>query len=319
MARLFGAVLGWLVGSLLRVRRRHVVDAMRRAGIAEPERTALAMYRALGVGLFELVGLLVVPWRRASARVRMLDGALTELGAGGRGAVVAVAHTGNWDLCACAAAERHPLHVVTKRLSVGAADWLWQRVRRVRGVRLVEAGQVRYQGARALARGELLAMMIDQAPERERGVVLEPFLGELARVDLAPALLALRARVPLVAVFPRRTRDGHVLEVSRVIEPPERPTRAWAEHAMRQLTRDLDAFVRRHPEQWLWMHRRWKGATAMRLAKDSGNRAFWHDPARLHRRNAGDQIEVIVVVQNGRRVVLRERADDEVGDLSGAV
>lgn len=254
-----GAALAWLVGRVIGVRRRHVVESMQRAGIAEPERTADAMYRNLGRGLFELLWLASRPWRRAAEHVRFEDAALREVLAGGQGAVVAVAHTGNWDLCACAAAERYPLHVVTKRMSVRWLDWLWQRTRRGRGVTLLQAGAVRQAAARALARGELVAMMIDQAPERERGVVVEGFLGQPAAVDLAPALIAARARVPLILVLPRRDRAGRTrLEVSLVLPAPTRATRAWAEHAMRTLTGQLEAFVRRHPEQWLWMHRRWK-------------------------------------------------------------
>jgi KDO2-lipid IV(A) lauroyltransferase len=112
-------------------------------------------------------------------------------------------------------------------------------------------------------------MFIDQAPERCRGVTEVPFLGALASVDLAPALAAMRARVPLVAAFPVRHSDGsHGLVVARVIEPPERPSRAWAVDAMVEATRALEEFVHAHPEQWLWMHRRWK-APPVRRSSDS--------------------------------------------------
>jgi KDO2-lipid IV(A) lauroyltransferase len=105
-------------------------------------------------------------------------------------------------------------------------------------------------------------MLIDQAPERKRATVVTEFLGQPARVDLAPALMALRARVPLVAVFARRCPDGScVAELGPVIVPPARPSRRWAEQSMIELTRALEAFVRQNPDQWLWMHRRWKDAS----------------------------------------------------------
>lgn len=171
---------------------------------------------------------------------------------------MATAHTGNWDLVACALAQQIPLTVVTKRLSVGWLNRCWQGLRRGRGVRLVEAGEAAATAANELAAGHWVAALIDQAPERTRGVVAVPFLGASADVDLAPALLALRARCPLVVAFARRTPNGHTVEVAGVIDPPRRPERAWAEAAMRQATGWLEAFVLRHPEQWLWMHRRWK-------------------------------------------------------------
>jgi Kdo2-lipid IVA lauroyltransferase/acyltransferase len=260
----FGAVLAWFVGRVLAVRRRHVLASMRRAGLTDVEQTADAMYRSLGRGVFELLWMALNPRRSLDAwapidaeAAKRVDLLAVE------GAVIATAHTGNWDLLACAAAARWPLTVVTKRLSVRLLNRLWQGMGSQRGIRLVEAGAAARAGARALARGELLAMLIDQAPERTRGTVVADFLGQRARVDLAPALLALRARVPLVAVFSRRSADGRlVVEVGPVFVPPPRPSRRWAERSMIELTRALDDFVRRHPEQWLWMHRRWKDAPA---------------------------------------------------------
>jgi KDO2-lipid IV(A) lauroyltransferase len=148
---------------------------------------------------------------------------------------------------------------VTKRLSVGPLDSLWQRLRAARGLQLLEEGAAAGSAARALGRGELVAMMIDQAPERERGAIRLPFLGEAAWVDLAPALCALRSRSPLVVAFPRRLDDGtHDVEIAAVLTPPARARRAWAVEATAEATRLLEAFVRRNPDQWLWMHRRWK-------------------------------------------------------------
>jgi KDO2-lipid IV(A) lauroyltransferase len=258
-----GAALGWFVGGVLRVRRAHVLAAMARAPIPGADRTSQAMYASLGRGLLELLAGALGGWRKLRRSVDLeSNGALSTIEAllaSGRGAVIATAHTGNWDLVACSAAERVPLTVVTKHLTMRLLDGLWQGFRARRGVRLVDAGRAAREAGKALGRGELVAMLIDQAPERARGVLSVPFLGAMADVDLAPALLALRARVPFVVAFPMRQSDGsHCLEVARILSPPRRASRSWAEDAMALATADLDGFVRRHPEQWLWMHRRWK-------------------------------------------------------------
>jgi KDO2-lipid IV(A) lauroyltransferase len=258
LARALGGLLAFVVGDLLRVRRAHVESAMQRAGVSAPRSVARAMYRSLGRGLIELLGMSVRHERDLLA-VRVPVHTIAELRAGGRGAVVAVAHTGNWDLVACAVALHAPLTVVTKRLSIGFFDRLWQGARRARGVRLVQAGSAAGPVRAALRRGELVAMLVDQAPSPPRAVIRVPFLGAPALVDLAPALYALRARVPLVAAFPLRDPDGgHSVEIAAIIPPPPRPSRRWAEEAMAEVTRKLEAHVLRHPEQWLWMHRRWK-------------------------------------------------------------
>jgi lauroyl/myristoyl acyltransferase len=257
LTRVGSILLACLVGSLLRVRRAHVVRSMALAGIAKPGRAATSMYRSLATGLLELIALLLVPGRRP--HWKPTDPRITGWLRAPRGAVVATSHTGNWDLVACAVAELAPLTVVTKRLSVGWLDRLWQRLRAKHGVHLVEAHGAWRHCRAALERRELVAMLVDQAPERRRSVIRTLFLGQMAAVDLAPALLAMRTQVPLVAAFPARAGDGSLtVELGPVLLPPPHPDRAWAEQAMREITEALDGFVRRHPEQWLWMHRRWK-------------------------------------------------------------
>ena len=231
---------------------------MKLAGIVDASAAARAMYRTLARGLVEFLGLLLRPDAQCR-RVALPHAAISDVRSNGRGAIVATAHTGNWDLAACAMARAVPLSVVTKRLHVRALDALWQGVRRRLGVSLLDVGSAGEAARRALGRGELVAMLIDQAPERSRAVARATFLGGGVWVDLAPALMAMRARALMVVAFPVRLTDGsHAIEISRILEPPTRPSRSWAVEAMREATRALEEFVKKHPEQWLWMHRRWK-------------------------------------------------------------
>ena len=121
----FGWVLAFVVGSVLRIRRAHVIRSMRTAGISCPERTASRMYRSLGRGIAELLLLLLRPasLRRA---VRLDRREVASWLGGANGAVIATAHTANWDLVACRLAELLPLTVVTKHLSGQWLDRLWQ-------------------------------------------------------------------------------------------------------------------------------------------------------------------------------------------------
>src|SRR5580658_6474867 len=205
-----GAVLGWIAGSVLRIRRGHVEEAMRRAGVADSAGRARAMYRALGRSALELLWLggpvagqgtharidtaSTGPWRDAIGR--------------GRGVVIAASHTGNWDLAACAMAREVDLLVVTKRLSIRSLDHFWQSTRAAHGVRLADARGA-LDGARsALRRGAAVAMMIDQVPESTRRALVVEFLGRPALVDRAPATLAVAEGAPLVVAASRRDRDG---------------------------------------------------------------------------------------------------------------
>ena len=178
--------------------------------------------------------------------------------------LIATAHTGNWDLNACAVAtwlraRGVGFHVVTKRLSWRSLDRLWQRLRAKRGVGLIDAAGVMTDVKNALARGDVVAMMVDQVPERRSGVATFSFLGAEARHDLAPALIALRAQAPILVAFGRRVGEGrHEVDVVDVIEPSSLAAKDDVVPATKRIAASLEVFVRAYPEQWLWMHRRWK-------------------------------------------------------------
>jgi Kdo2-lipid IVA lauroyltransferase/acyltransferase len=260
LARVLGALLGWLAGSVLRIRRAHVERAMRAAGVEQPSRQARAMYRALGTSVFEFlwmaargVAVLDVVTIEPASRARWAQ-ALSE----GRGVVVAASHTGNWDLSACAIAREVELLVVTKRLSVRWLDRFWQATRAKLGVRLTEASGAVGRAREVARRGGAVAMMIDQVP-LVRHALPVAFLGQSAHADRAPAAMAAAAGAPLVVAVGRREPSGrHLLHVLEVLTPPSRPTRVWIDEATRRATRELERFVLAYPDQWLWMHRRWK-------------------------------------------------------------
>jgi KDO2-lipid IV(A) lauroyltransferase len=163
-------------------------------------------------------------------------------------------------MAACAVAQDVELMVVTKHLRVRWLDRFWQRTRARLGVSLSDADGAIARARAVLRRGGVVAMMIDQVPLSPRHASPCEFLGRLAATDRAPAALAACARVPLVVAAAHRAPDGRqVLHVLDVLTPPaSRPTRAWVLQATRTSTRLLDAFVRAHPDQWLWLHRRWK-------------------------------------------------------------
>lgn len=234
---------------------------MRAAGL-EPRVHAARMYASLGRGVFELLWLACRgrdALREAAVVPAESEARLGEAQSLGRGVVLAASHTGNWDLAAAAIAQRVPLVVVTKRLSVRALDAFWQSTRRALGIELVTQDGAMTAARRALARGAAVATMIDQVPARQRHGLVAPFLGRDAWLDKTPATLAARAGAPLVAAASFRRPDGvHELHALTVLTPPPDAGAAWIAEATRAVNEALEAFVRAHPESWLWMHRRWK-------------------------------------------------------------
>jgi Kdo2-lipid IVA lauroyltransferase/acyltransferase len=263
-----GAAIGLLAGSLLRIRRRHVEASLKAAGVAPASVIARQMYRSLGAGLVELLWLAGREPAEVDRRFEMSPRAaeaLRDAARLGKGVIVATAHTGNWDLSACASARwlaenlGASLTVVTKQLSWRALDRYWQRLRAERGVTLVPAEGAASEVRRALAEGGVVALLVDQAPERASGVTTLPFFGRPAKHDLAPAILAARAKAPVVVLLGRRRDDGtHVMDFEDALMPDELRGADAPRRATARISAAVERFVRAHPAQWLWLHKRWK-------------------------------------------------------------
>jgi KDO2-lipid IV(A) lauroyltransferase len=297
--RVIGALLGVIAFDVLRIRRAHVLSSMERAGIGGV-RDARRMFVSLGTGALEILWLagrsktkLVAPdgMGGGMARIDGLD-VFERANAKGRGVVVVTAHTGNWDVSACACAEKTALTVVTKRLSARGLDAFWQSTRTRRGVRLVAPG-VRGVPAETsnviktlredLGAGRTIALLVDQDPERTTSVVEADFLGAPALHDTLPATLAARAGAPIVIAFARREGSTHVVDILRAIDPPPRASAKWIEETTRAIAAELDAFVRRDPSVWLWLHRRWKSRRAAKPGADARTDAIGHNAAQVAR------------------------------------
>ncbi len=269
-----GAVVGWLAGSLLQIRRAAVVSAMRRASIGDPPGEARAMYAGLGAGLLELLWLGGArPARRAAilrAHVRLdddLDEALRVAGARGP-VVLAASHTANWELVAYGAAQVLSargvrLAVVVKPVSVGVFHAFCTNLRRACGLELIAPDGALRAARRLLVAGDVVAMPIDQVPDRAQHGVSVAFLGAPALADRAPAVLARSVGATLLVVG--ATRDGCTQRAHLLAEiPPPRETAASITEATREATRALETFVRRNPSAWLWLHRRWRAPLELR-------------------------------------------------------
>jgi KDO2-lipid IV(A) lauroyltransferase len=266
--RALGAWLGFVAGSLLRIRRALVEEGLRRAAL--PAGAAGDVYRELGQGLVEL---LWIAGARGRARQDALGAVVVEPSAANAldaalasGPVVLFAtHTGNWELAAAAAARvlaarGRRLSVVAKPIRSRGLDRFVTRLRSSFGIDVVPPAGALGAARRALGRGDVVAMPIDQVPERARHALSLPFLGRAALVDRAPATLAWRASATVLVVASTRRQDGRMgVEVLAVIPPaPDAAARRWIADATRTATAALDEFVRRAPSSWFWLHRRWR-------------------------------------------------------------
>lgn len=191
-------------------------------------------------------------------RVEGLDNAREAL-ARGRGALVFSAHYGHWEAGAYAMGLLGiPFAVIARPLDNPLLDRRLIALRQGSGNAVIQKRRAVRETMRALSRGAGVAILIDQ-DARHDGVFV-PFFGRKAATTPTLALLALRTESPIVPVFARVETDG---TITVHIEPAidVRPTGERDADVARitaQCTAIVERWVRTTPEQWLWMHRRWK-------------------------------------------------------------
>jgi lauroyl/myristoyl acyltransferase len=248
--RALGVVLAKLAYFVFRLRRVHVERAFALGGVSL---APLAFYRSLGVSAVELLACALRP----NAVKAMLTPAAVEVLARAKRTphVFAVAHTGNWELAAFAAAQRAPLSCLAKPLSVGWLDRALNTTRKRHGLHLVRNLKEVFA---ALERGRSVAILIDQVPQSFAHGERAQFMGQCAYVDRTAALVAARANVPLVFASSRREQGRTVLDVSSAFVPSGAMDPTWIRATTLALNGLLEDFVTRHPSEWLWLHRRWK-------------------------------------------------------------
>lgn len=218
-------------------------------------------WQHLGLVFVELCALLSRPLEDLLSRITVegrehLDRAMASHGR----AVALSGHLGNWEVLSVAhRLTPYPLAVVVRPLDSAWLNPLAERLRLRTGVELIDKRGALRPVLTALSQGAMVGILLDQNTARSEGVFV-PFFGRAASTSRSVALLALRTGAPIVPIFARRDADGrHRIIVRPALDPPKASDReaAIAELTAR-CTEVIEAAIREAPEQWLWMHNRWR-------------------------------------------------------------
>jgi KDO2-lipid IV(A) lauroyltransferase len=263
-----GELGAWLVYALDRPHRR---IGMRNLAIAFPDKSAeerrsilRRCFLNLGRMVAELAHLPSLTAEQLREMVRFEDEAWWEEAIGwerSTGVLVLSGHFGNWELLVFAHGMRgHPVHMVHRAIANPLIDrWLHQ-LRSRAGTRLIRKSAAARDVLHALRERALLVLPFDQNSTRGQGVFVD-FFGLKASTSTGIARVALRADAPVVPVFIVREGRGarHVVRVLPVVQVER--TGDFEQDVRRNTERFSAVFeemVRRYPDQWLWMHKRWK-------------------------------------------------------------
>lgn len=270
-----GAALGRLFHGLHGRRRELGLENLRGAFPARSERDRRAILRStfehFGRHVIELLNFETMSAGEIMRLVDVEGGAHVERAlAGGRGVMFYSGHVGYWEIQVMAHAVLFaPIVMVARTLDNPLLDGLVGRLRARVGTRVLpRRGAVRGL-LRALLNRASVAMMIDQHMHDRSAVTVE-FFGRPAATTSAVAALALRTGAPIIPVFALPLPGGRY---RLVYEAPVAPPPAGDPDPVRTCTQRctdvLERYVRRHPELWLWMHRRWREG----VAADTGRAA----------------------------------------------
>lgn len=178
----------------------------------------------------------------------------------GRGIILVSAHLGNWEIALQYLTCRfgQPIHLVVKPFYPSLLDRRMNRLRTRFGNHIINKGQAFPAMLKALRGGGIVALMVDVS-RRKQSVAVD-FYGRRARSSHAAALLAARCDAPVLPAFSYRTGEGVLaIEVGPIISVQRSGNlRADLKRNMQMLTQVVETAVRRHPDQYLWMQRRWK-------------------------------------------------------------
>jgi Kdo2-lipid IVA lauroyltransferase/acyltransferase len=263
--RRIGFVLGRLAYPLLKSRRNVALQNLRYAypDMEESARQQIALrsFQSVSVTFLELL------WhpnftKAAIRKVVQIENIelLKQFKEKNRGIVFLTAHYGSWELASQAIAVYSEMQVCTiaKPQSNLLVDDKITRWRELFGLKIVTMGISVREILRTLQEGGIVALAADQSAPRES--VMVNFFGRNVPTFQGPAIFSLKTGAPIILGCTVRQENGNY--IMRLVYVPSDDLNGVSDENVLELTRRqvqmTEAIIRQKPEQWMWMHRRWK-------------------------------------------------------------
>lgn len=226
-------------------------------------RISKRVFQNFGITIFEILQMSFLKNKNILSNIHIIRGeehlrnAIDE----SNGVVVVSAHIGNWESAALfiPCYYGHPVISVARKIDSAIINKLALKMRTRFGNSIINKEGALPEMTRTVRNGNILAILIDQSTTTSEGVEID-FFGKKATATPAAAMVALRCKSPVIPAFCIRGKDN---KLGIIIEPPVEITRT------KSLRNDLitntqtmndvvEKIIREYPDQWLWMHKRWK-------------------------------------------------------------
>jgi KDO2-lipid IV(A) lauroyltransferase len=267
--RAIGSFLGFLWVDVLRVRRKVIKQNLDIAFPEMPDKEKMKIGRTsvynLGANFLEVFTVPSFDDKWLSENV-VFEGYenLEKAKAMNKGVYVLSMHMGNGDSIASSLTMRgNSLYLISKSFKNPFVNDLWFHFRGAKGVKYIEAHgeKTAFEILRAIKSKSLVVFVLDQFMGKPFGI-LTTFFGRKTGTAYGLALFYIKTRSPVVPIYGYEGRDGKLHVVAE--EPLELETFVSSDQDMsiRQLTQKfcdvIEGAVKKHPSDWMWVHRRWK-------------------------------------------------------------
>jgi KDO2-lipid IV(A) lauroyltransferase len=258
-------LLGRLAFPLARAARQRATNHLSRVYATEKSQQEItAMARAVFVHFATVAGDIL---RMPNLIRNNINNLVTARGTGhldkafqaGKGMILVTSHFGNWEVLAAWLAQNgYPMKVVGTTMFDPRLDKILVEIRNSAGNTNIARGKATRDIIRTLKKGEAVGMLIDQ-DTKSQGVFVN-FFDKPAHTPTGPAVLARRLNVPIIPVFMYLNKD---LNYELECQPPLELVKTDDEENditvnTQKISDAYEAIIRRYPEQWVWMHKRWK-------------------------------------------------------------
>ena len=264
-----GRVAGGLIGSaayyILAKYRKITIENLSLAfghekAPDEIRRIAKGVFRNLGKSGAELVNFPKINKKNINDFVTLknrevLDSAFRK----GKGIIIITAHIGNWELMAAGLRlNDYPGVTVGRKIYFDKYDQYLNYLRKTHDVNVIYRDESPRRILKVLKENRIVGIVADQDVDSVEGVFVN-FFGQPAYTPAGPAALARATGASLIPVFIIRKEDKHELVVENPIELTETEDKQADLIMNTQKWSDVvESYIRKYPDQWVWMHRRWK-------------------------------------------------------------